>query len=120
VSDEQPPELSVSAHPTGSAAVVLAVAGVIDFGSEGLLYGELAARVADGTPRLVLDLAGVELCDSSGLGMLVRGHRLATAHGGWLRLAAPQPLVRDLLAITNLDRLLPVYDDVDAALHPAD
>ena len=66
-------------------------------------------------PRLVLDLSDLSVCDSSGLNLMVQIHQLTTRHGGWLRLAAPQPIVRRALEATNLTRLLPVYDTVTSA-----
>jgi hypothetical protein len=35
--------------------------------------------------------------------------------GGWLRLARPNPQLRRILGVTNLDRLLGAYETVDAA-----
>ena len=43
-------------------------------------------------------------------------HQTATAHGGWLRLAGAQPLVRRVLDITDLARVLTTYISVDDAL----
>jgi anti-anti-sigma factor len=66
-------------------------------------------------PRIVLDLSGVAMCDSSGLNLMVQTHRLAVRRGGWVRLVAPRPSVRRVLEATNLTRVLPTYDTVDAA-----
>ena len=54
------------------------------------------------------------LCDSSALSMFVQVHQRTTAAGGWLRLVAPQPMVRQILHVTNLDQLIPVQASVDA------
>ena len=67
-------------------------------------------------PRIVLDLSQVPICDSSGLNLFAQAHRLASRHGGWLRLVAPQAGVRRVLDATNLTRLLRIYDTVEAAL----
>ncbi len=68
-------------------------------------------------PRIVLDLSAVEICDSSGLNLLIDSHRAATAREGWLRLVGLQPMVRRVVDITNLDRLLSIHSTVDDALH---
>ena len=60
---------------------------------------------------IVIDLTDVPLCDSSALNMLVQTHQRATATGARLRLANPQPLVRKILHVTNLDRLIPIHTD---------
>jgi anti-sigma B factor antagonist len=79
------------------------------------LHDALLLLAAGERPRLVLDMSEVSMCDSSGLNLMVRIHRLATRGGGWLRIAAPQPGVRRSLEVTNLIQLLPVYDSVSAA-----
>jgi anti-sigma B factor antagonist len=76
-----------------------------------VLYGELelvdAAAVAAALrtvagrqPRIIVDLAGLEFIDASGAAALARGPRHARNAGGDLLLAAPQRLVRRVLAIT--------------------
>ena len=62
---------------------------------------------------IVIDLAEVPLCDSSALNMFVQVHRRATATGGQLRLANPQPMVRRILHVTNLGQLIPIHPDTD-------
>jgi anti-anti-sigma factor len=73
------------------------------------LLAEVLQLAAHRRARIVIDLSEVPMCDSSALNAFVQIHRHATAAGGWLRLAAPQPLVRRLLHVTNLDQLIPIY-----------
>jgi len=74
------------------------------------LRGELdlmdAADVADALeafaarePRIIVDLAGLEFIDASGVAALARGRGYARDAGGDLLLAAPQGPVRRVLAI---------------------
>jgi anti-anti-sigma factor len=63
--------------------------------------------------RIVIDLSDVPLCDSAALNMLVQVHQRAIATGGSLRLTNPQPMVRNILHVTNLDRLIPINTDTD-------
>lgn len=67
------------------------------------------------SPRVVVDLNSTTVCDSSGLQLLVSTHLRRASAGGWLRLARPQPLVRRVLEITNLNEVLAVYGSVEAA-----
>jgi anti-sigma B factor antagonist len=110
-------DITVRPHPRGYAEVV--AAGDIDFTTHPVLSDALAATIAHGRPRILLDLSRVAFCDSTGLGVLVRASREATAREGWLRLAAPAPGVRRTLEITNLVRLIPTYETVaEAAREP--
>jgi anti-sigma B factor antagonist len=94
---------------------VVAATGEIDFQSYQPLQEVLTTQLRAGRSKLVLDLDAVSFCDSSGLGMFVSIHRRAGMAGGWLRLARPNPHLRRILGVTNLDRLLGAYETVDAA-----
>ncbi len=75
------------------------------------------ATVRDGAPRVVVDLSGTDFIDSSGLGALVGGLKVARQGGGDLRLACAGTQVRTVLGLTNLDRVLRLHDTVDDATH---
>ena|SRR5690349_1951649 len=110
-------ELSMRDVQTGTA--VITAVGDIDYGSHAQLRDIAREALAGNRIRLVLDLSAVRICDSTGLSVFVNLHRSTTARGGWFRIAGPRPLLISTLAITYLDRLLPVYDTVDAALEDA-
>jgi ABC-type transporter Mla MlaB component len=55
--------------------------------------------VAGREPRIIVDLAGLEFIDASGVAALSRGRRHARNAGGYLLLAAPRRPVRRVLAI---------------------
>jgi anti-sigma B factor antagonist len=107
--------LGLDTHQVGRVFVVT-VSGEIDLATAPQLHSELAGLLRDGHRQLVLDFAGVEFCDATGLGVLARIRRHACRDGGWLRLAAPRPMMRRLLTLTDLGELVPVYPDVSAAL----
>ncbi|OUE23500.1 STAS domain-containing protein [Clavibacter michiganensis] len=65
--------------------------------------------------RVVIDLAGVDFIDSSGLGALIAGLRAARDAGGDLRIAAPGPQVAMVLQLSNLDRVLVSTPTAEAA-----
>lgn len=110
------PVLELSMRDVQTDAAVITAIGDIDYGSHALLRDIAGGALAKSRIRLVLELSGVRICDSTGLSVFVDLHRTTTARGGWFRIAAPRPLLISTLAITYLDRLLPVYDSIDAAL----
>jgi anti-sigma B factor antagonist len=91
----------------------------IDRESQSVLDEAAASALADGIDRLVIDLAAVSFCDSSGLSLFVRLHREVAGRGGSLRLAGARPLVRTVLEATNLDRLFPAYPNLEQAVQAA-
>jgi len=104
-------ELRISKKSRVDHAVV-SVCGEIDLYTAPLLSGALADAVACGG-RTVVDMSGVEFCDSTGLGVLLSALKQARGNGGELELAAPQPAVRRILEITGLDEVFTVHDAVD-------
>ena len=77
----------------------------------------LVGERARGRSLLVVSLAHVAHVDCSGLAGLVSLLK-RMAPGGELRLVAPNPSVRELLAATHLDQIFPSFEDAAAALPP--
>jgi anti-sigma B factor antagonist len=65
---------------------------------------------------VVIDLSRVQILPSLGLGALVQISNKCKARGQPLKLAAVQPGIRKVFAITRLDRILDLVDSVEAAL----
>jgi anti-sigma B factor antagonist len=91
--------------------------GEIDLYTAPRLHAELAAVIADRAPsRVVVDMSGVEFCDSTGMNVLLSCLRQARELGGEMELAAPRPAVKKILQVTGLDSVFTVVTDA-AAVH---
>ena len=110
-------ELKVSSRAQRDHTVVT-VAGEIDLYTAPKLQTELAAAVTgeDGGIRVVVDMAGVEFCDSTGMNVLLAALRRARERGGELVLSGPRPAVRKILQVTGLESVFTVVDDPAAAV----
>ncbi|MGN0147580.1 MAG: STAS domain-containing protein [Arthrobacter koreensis] len=75
----------------------------------------VAEAVAGGKQRIVVDLAGTDFMDSSGLGALIGCLKVARQAGGDLRIANVQPQVKMVLELTSMHRVLTPYASVEAA-----
>jgi anti-anti-sigma factor len=99
----------------GQATLVRA-AGAID----GLRAGAFEAAMLDGVTSaavaVIVDMAELETIGVADLRVLMSAERRARAAGKAMALAAPTPLVREILAITRTDRVFDVYDGVREAL----
>jgi anti-anti-sigma factor len=69
-----------------------------------------------GTVRLVLDLSGVRIIDSSGVGSLVAAHHRARAAGGAVCLCRVTPKVRRTFDVMLLHQILPIRDTREEAV----
>ena len=105
---------------TTSGVVIVAPQGRLNMVVAPDLRTQLHALVERGNSRLVVDLAGVESLDSSGLGALISGLKAARQAGGDLRIAAVREQVTAVLELTNLNRVLRAYDSADSAFDEHD
>ncbi|MCZ4537610.1 STAS domain-containing protein [Gordonia terrae] len=83
------------------------------------LRDQLHELVGSGSARIVVDLSGTDFIDSSGLGALVSGLKVARQACVDLRIAAPTPHVVTVLELTNLNRVLRVHPSADDAFDGA-
>ena len=97
-------------------SVVITVRGNLDIDSAPVLTTTLDQVLERPVPRIVVDLSGVEFCDSTGLSAFVVGHNRAAAAGGWVRLAGASEWLTRLLDTVGLTKRLDVYPGVAAAL----
>lgn len=99
----------------GNDAVVISGDGRLNMVTAPTLRELVTGVIADGRPRVVVDLSGVIFMDSSGLGSLIGCLKSARQAGGDLRIAAPTQQVAMVLQLSNLDRVLKPYASAEAA-----
>ncbi len=100
-------------------AVVVLPVGKIDessAGDFGTKLEEAVGHAAAASARLVVDCSGISYMSSRGLRALTLGKRKADGASVKIVLAAPNEIVREILAISRYDKLFAVTDTVDAAL----
>jgi anti-anti-sigma factor len=107
--------LTVDVRHRGASAV-LSPEGELDHHTADLLREPLDRCVEDGYSRLVVDCAGLEFCDSTGLNVLLGARLKAEASGGGVHLAGMRPAVARVFEITGADAVFTVHPDLDAAL----
>jgi anti-sigma B factor antagonist len=103
-------ELKVSSRAEGDR-VIVALSGEIDLYTAPRLQSQLAAALnTEHAVRLVVDMSGVDFCDSTGMNVLLGAQRMAREHGGDLELSAPRPAVRKILQVTGLESVFTVVE----------
>ena len=68
------------------------------------------------TERLVVDMADVQFCDSSGLSALLIADRTMREHGGSVHLVHVSKKVLDLMKISQLDRVFTINSSIAEAV----
>lgn len=99
-------------------ARIVRVSGELDLGTQERFAASLTEEATGGEP-VVVDLAGCDFIDSSGVRALIVGLRACEEAGCSLSVAAPGDQVRRILDMTGLDASVPVHDSVEAAIGAA-
>ncbi len=99
--------------------VVVAPAGRLDHQTASHLEQALVplwAQSANAPPAVVLDFAGVEYISSVGLRVLMIAAKEMRAKKARIGVAALQPVVAEIFAISRFDRVLEVFPSVRGAI----
>ena len=95
---------------TDGPVTVLRLAGELDLATAGDLREHLRHTLTQGPGlrRLVVDLAGLEFLDVTGLNALLEAKPQLASMGASLSLRRPRPMVRRMLALLDLEHELVV------------
>jgi len=108
--------MQTSVRQIGSV-VVLDVSGRITVGEGNVMLREIVLELAEkGNREIILNLAGVNFVDSSGLGELVKAHTTVRNRGGKLKLAGLDARLSHLLHMTKLSAVFDVHADEVGAI----
>lgn len=96
---------------------VLSLSGELDLMSSAELRQGIAEAISSGAPAcVVIDLAELAFCDSSGLNALIFAVNSVEAAGGRLVLSGTQGRIARLFSVTGLNRRFQSYDTVGEAM----
>lgn len=66
-------------------------------------------------PLVIVDLSGVDFMASIGIRMLTMNAKSIATRGGKLALLNPSPEVKEILEITGIPAVIPMYEQVESA-----
>ena len=89
---------------------VLVVAGEVDLSNQGEFLDQLRSLIEAAHSPSVVDLAAVTFFGSSGISALLQANRDAKRKGVNLVMAAPSPIVRQVLDATDLSSIFEIRD----------
>ncbi len=96
---------------------VVAVRGFINFGESAQQFSTyLAELLAADAPVVLIDMSDIDHVDSTGLGELVGYLQRFEKEGRRLALLRPHTRILNLLRLTRLNEIFPIYDDRTAAI----
>jgi anti-sigma B factor antagonist len=95
---------------------VVSAPAEIDITNAGDLREAMRSCLDAGHTTLVVDMSETTFCDSAGVDQLVQANRQAVAAGGEVRLVIGAASVMRLLAIVGVDRVVPIFTNLDEAV----
>jgi anti-anti-sigma factor len=93
---------------------IVTVPAEIDVTNTGEVRQALLSAASQDVPVLIIDMSGTTFCDSAGVQAIIATYRQTAATGTELRLVATA-LLR-ILTVVGVDKLIPIYPDLEAAL----
>ncbi len=94
---------------------VLAFSGKLLFQSRHAFHDAMTQAKKTSPRLIILDLEELVHLDSAGLGLLAVAHKNLTSMGIGLAIANTQKTVREILLLTNMDKMYPLFDSVAEA-----
>jgi anti-sigma B factor antagonist len=79
-------------------------------------FGAALTAASRDHATVVVDMSSTEFCDSSGLSALAAAVLRAQAAGGELRLVVGSLAVRKVLAVTGMDSVFAMFDELPEAI----
>jgi anti-sigma B factor antagonist len=110
------PRFELAEERSDEGAHVIRVRGEIHVSTAPEFAQRLSGAIDSGRTAIVLDMAGVEFIDSTGLSVLLNGLRLVSQMHGRMAIVCANPTVLRLFQITSLDDTFDIFDDRAKAL----
>ncbi|GAA2300931.1 STAS domain-containing protein [Nonomuraea roseoviolacea subsp. roseoviolacea] len=104
----------ISADPA-TGACVLALAGELDYISAAQLRADMESTLRPEHRHLVLDLSGLEFCDSTGIRLFLVFRKLILERGGSIALAGLTSRLERVFHMTGLSQAFALYPDAEQA-----
>jgi anti-sigma B factor antagonist len=76
---------------------------------------KLAEALSDHARKIIFDLSGVTMLDSTGVGILVVSQAKIKKEGGELRIAGAIGVVGEILQMTSVDKIVHIYPSIAEA-----
>jgi anti-sigma B factor antagonist len=108
------PEITVAL--VGDTTTVVAVHGELDLHSADELRAALDTDDAAQGSRMIVDLVGTTLIDSTALGIISGAAKSLARVGGGVTVVASDPRVVRIFSLTGLDRRIPVERSLAEAI----
>lgn len=99
-----------------STTLVIGIAGELDHHSSEYVRQKIDAEMVKSTTKnIIFDFSKVTFMDSSGIGVIMGRYKNIQQWNGKAAVADVSPQIRRMLDMSGLQKLVPVYGNVDEA-----
>jgi len=105
--------MKISVSPLENGINLLSLEGFMDIAGTDEIDLKLTALTSTERQYIVTDLSKVHIMASIGIGTLVRCAKAVRLRGGNMVLLNPQPQVRSILEKMMIDRVVPIFSDLE-------
>jgi anti-sigma B factor antagonist len=106
---------AITIRHSGPASLIDVTGHLTSF-EAGALRQAITGLVSENRNDIVLNLAGLDYLDSSGIGELVRNYMTVIKSGGSMKVVGLSAKVEEILKITQLYKVFPEFPDEESAL----
>jgi anti-anti-sigma factor len=106
-------KITIKEEPLGA---VMMVEGSMSQDDVQIFRVKLLELVEAGKKNFIIDMGAVPYISSLGLAVIVDIQNRLNASQGYIRMARLNPMLKNLFTITNLNRKIALYHDVEEAL----
>ncbi|HEY3476409.1 MAG TPA: STAS domain-containing protein [Anaerolineales bacterium] len=99
----------------GSGIRLIKLSGSLDFYGVNQVEVEFVRCCAGENVCVLVDLSKVNYISSIGLPLLINSAKSVARHGGKLALLKPQRAVENILDLTGIPLIIPIYSDFESA-----
>jgi len=108
--------LEVQKKSLAAGVGVLELRGKLLMGNDSLqVEGAVDEWIKADVKSVVLDLSGLDMIDSTGVGIIVMCHARLEKAGGSLRIAVAKGIIHDILHMTHVDRIVRLFSAAEEA-----
>jgi len=94
---------------------LIRLTGQLDITGVGVIETKFSGYCAGESPRVLVDLTGVEFLASIGIRLLVMNAKSIASRNGRMVLLNPNPEVKNVLEVTGIPTIIPIYNGLESA-----
>jgi anti-sigma B factor antagonist len=108
--------LEVQKKSPAPAVRILELRGKLLMGNDSRqVEGAVLEWIKAGVNSVILDLGGLEMIDSTGVGIIVMCHARLEKSGGSLRIAGAKGIIQEILHMTHVNRIVKLFPTAEEA-----